>query len=262
MNARPVGDSVKSASRVLEIIELLTNESGGATFGEICESLKIPKSSAHGLLGTLTEKGFLTLDAQSRTYHIGVRLWEAGQTYLQSFDLPTLAMPFLEEVRNQLHETVQLAILDGIDNVYIAKMDSDHQLVLQSRVGARLPAYATGLGKVLLSGLSDEVIKQRFKGVVLKSFTENSIQDLEQLLVVVREVRKNGYGTDEGEYTPGVICVATPVYGHSGDVVAAMSVSVPDVRSTVKSRAQALAALLEQSKALSARMGYRILVDS
>lgn len=262
MNARPVGDSVKSASRVLEIIELLTNESCGVTFGEICESLKIPKSSAHGLLGTLTERGHLTLDTQSRTYHIGVRLWEAGQAYLQSFDLPTVAMPFLVKVLGQLHETVQLAILDGIDNVYIAKVDSDHQLALQSRVGARLPAYATGLGKVLLSGLSDDVIKQRFRGVVLKSFTENSIQDLEQLLAVVGKVRKNGYGTDEGEYTPGVICVATPVHGHSGDIVAAMSVSVPDVRSTAKSREHALAALLEQSRALSATLGYRNLIDS
>src|SRR5665213_1788549 len=262
MNARLVGDSVKSASRVLEIIEFLTNESGGATFGEICEALKLPKSSAHGLLGTLTVKGFLTLDARTRRYYIGVRLWEVGQTYVQSFELPTIAKPFLEEVRDQIHETVQLAILDGIDNVYIAKVDSDHRLVLQSRVGARLPAYATGLGKVLLSGLTDEIIKQRFKGVSLKSFTENSIRDLDQLLGVVREVRKNGFGTDEGEYTPGVICVATPVYGHSGEVAAAMSVSVPDVRSTVKSREQALAALLQQSKALSVQLGYRELVDS
>jgi len=262
MTDRPVGDSVKSASRVIEIIELLTNESGGATFGEICESLRIPKSSAHGLLATLTEMGFLTLGAQSRKYHIGVRLWEAGQTYVQSFDLPTLAMPFLEEVRNQLRETVQLAILDGVDNVYVAKVDSDHRLVLQSRVGARLPAYATGLGKVLLSGLSDDAIKQRFSGVVLKSFTENSIRDLDQLLEVVGKVRRNGFGTDEGEYTPGVICVATPVHGHAGDVVAAMSVSVPEVRSTAKSRQQSLSALLEQSRALSVRLGYRTSLDS
>jgi IclR family KDG regulon transcriptional repressor len=251
-------DGVKSAVRVLAIIRLLTVEKDGVKFSDVCEHLRLPKSSAHALLGTMTDEGFLTIDANTRVYRIGVRLWEAGQTYVHSFDLERVARPFMEAVRDALRETVQLAILDGTDNVYVAKVESDQLLVLQSRVGTRLPAYATGLGKVLLAGLSDAEVRRRFQGVYLEAFTDRSITDLETLLHSMDEIRLKGFGTDDGEYTKGVVCVAVPIRQHSGEVFAAMSVSVPEVRSSTELRRTALQVLLEQANAMSAELGYYV----
>jgi DNA-binding IclR family transcriptional regulator len=249
-------DGVKSAARVLSIIRFLTTESLGATFAEIYTALDLPKSSAYALLATMIDQGFLTLDSTTRKYRIGVRIWEAGQAYVHSFDLPGVAMPFLEAVRDALHETVQLATLDGIENVYVAKVEADQRLILRSRVGTRLPAYSTGLGKVLLAGLDDEELRRRFRGVHFQKFTERSITDFATLYEVIQEVRVKGFGVDNGEYTPGVVCVAVPVRDHSGRVVSAMSVSVPEVRSTAASRRVASEVLLEQAGALSQVLGY------
>lgn len=255
--SRSGSDGVKSAVRVLAVISLLTSQPRGATFGEIAERLTLPKSSTHALLRTMTDQGFVVVEPDSRRYRVGIRLWEAGQAYLNGLDLPSVAKPFMEEARDALRETVQLAVLDGIDNVYIAKVNADQRLVLQSRVGARLPAYATGLGKVLLAGLTDTEIEKRFSGVELQSFTDRTITNLDTLLQRVSDIRRDGYGTDDGEYTPGVVCVAVPVRNHAGEVLAAMSVSVPEVRASSQSQVHTLDVMTLQAKAMSAALGYQ-----
>ncbi len=254
---RSGSEGVKSASRVLAVISLLTAQSGGATFGEICLQLGMPKSSTHALLRTMTDHGFLVVEEATRRYRVGIRLWEAGQTYIDSLDLPAIAQPFMETARDLLHETVQLAVLDNADNVYVAKVDSDQRLILQSRIGGRLPAYATGLGKVLLAGLTDAEVRRRFAGVRLEPFTGTTITDIDTLIERLHAIRDSGYGTDDGEYTPGVVCVALPIHDRSGVVTAAMSVSVPEVRSSLRFAQQTLEVLTKQSRAVSASLGHR-----
>ena len=132
--------------------------------------------------------------------------------------------------RDELNETVQLAVLDGIDNVYVAKVEADHPLRLVSHVGSRLPAYATGLGKVLLAGLEPGEVRKRMTGTAFTRFTERTITSLDVLEQRLAEIRAKGYGEDEGEYTPGVYCVAVPVTAQDGGPIAAMSCSIPSAR--------------------------------
>src|SRR5699024_10249940 len=109
-------------------------------------------------------------------------------------DLATRARPYMERVRDSVDETVQLAVLDGRYNVYIAKVDGAQNLVMASAVGRRIEAHATGLGKVLLAGMSDKEITALYSGVTLERFTETTITNLADLLEEVREVRKNDLG--------------------------------------------------------------------
>lgn len=250
-------ESVKSGLRVLLILELLSENPAGLSLAEICGRLELPRSSAHGLLQTMRSRGFLDYDATTRRYQLGIRTWEAGQGYMRGINLATTCRPYLQAARDALCETVQLAVLDGIDNVYLAKEDADQLLILQSRVGARLPAYATGLGKVLLAGLSDEEVCARFQDVTLKPFTRKTITNFPRLLSELSKIRLRGYGTDDGEYTDGVECVAIPIRGHRADVVAAMSVSVPAVRASKDLSHRALEVLTTQAAALSQALGYR-----
>jgi DNA-binding IclR family transcriptional regulator len=229
--ARESSASVKSADRVLLLLEYLA-DAREATFGSITRDLQIPNSSAHQLLQNILSRGFIEYDPQRRTFRLGFRLWEIAQTYEPAEDLVSLAQPLMDELTVVTTETVQLARLDGIENVYLAISESPHPMKLVSKVGARLMAHATGLGKVLLSGLDDDELRRRLDGVTLPRFTDQTITDPDRLEQELRRIRQRGYGTDEGEYVLGCWCVAMPIRNGTGQTIAAMSVSVPTPRVT------------------------------
>ncbi|GAA0539463.1 IclR family transcriptional regulator [Saccharopolyspora subtropica] len=219
---------VKSADRALVILELLSR--GRHRLSDIAETLRLPLSSVHGLLGTLVHRGFAEFDQTTRTYGLGLKAWTVGQGYTGHRDIVGLALPLMEQLAQRTGETVQLSRLDGTENVYIAIAESPQPMKLVSAVGMRLPAHAVGLGKVLLSGLSDDELRRRYRGVQLERFTENTVTDLDALFAEVAQTRERGYGVDDEEYIIGCRCVAMPIRDHSGEVVAAMSVSAPTPR--------------------------------
>jgi len=247
---------VKSAQRALAILEVLTEQERPLGFTELTERLGYPKSSLHGLLRTLVDAGWAGFDEQTRQYSLGIRTLSAGNAYGRSLGLADRALPYMRRIRDELNETVQLAVLDGVHNVYVAKVDGRQALALASAVGRRLPAHTTALGKVLLAGLSDTDLHRRYRGVVLSAYTEHTITSLPALLDELRQVRRRGHGADTEEYTVGVRCVAVPVRDTGGQVVAGMSVSVPTIRFRRELRTRALDLLREAGTALSAELGY------
>lgn len=257
MSASIDSGAVKSALRVLQIIELLTQHDSGLTFIELRERMGLPKSSLHGLLRTMRERGHLAYDEAERRYRLGVRYWEAGQAFMRGTDLTRLSKPYLEAASHGLGETVQLAILDGLDNVYIAKVESDQPLRLVSHVGSRLPAHATGLGKVLLAYLDEVELRHRLDRAKLARFTDHTIADKEELIAQLAAIRERGCAFDRGEYTPGVFCAAVPVRDHRENVIAAMSCSVPEVRVSPQIIERMVSVLSTQARALSEALGAR-----
>ena len=219
---------VKSADRALAILELLAT--GNRRLTGIAEELGFPLSSVHGVLATLVHRGFADFDPASRTYRLGLKAWTVGQGYRGHRDLVGLALPLMEKLAQQTGETVQLAQLDGLDNVYIAIAESPQPMKLVSAVGKRLPAYATAIGKALLAGLPEKELRRRLRNVTLQRFTDHTIGDVPALLAELDEVRRCGYGTDDQEYVIGCRCVAIAIHDHAGEVVAAMSVSAPTPR--------------------------------
>lgn len=253
----PPSDAVKSARRALAILELLTEQEQPLGFTELADRLGYPKSSLHGLLRTLVDSGWAHLDDRTRRYSLGIRTLSAGNAYGRTLGLADRALPHMRAIRDELNETVQLAVLDGVDNVYVAKVDGRQALALASEVGRRLPAHTTALGKVLLAGLPDSELAQRFRGVTLASFTPHTVTNLADLVTVLRQVRRRGYGADGEEYTVGVRCLAVPVRDGNDRVVAGMSVSAPTIRFRRPLRQRALDLLREAGSALSTELGHR-----
>jgi DNA-binding IclR family transcriptional regulator len=253
--AAPVA-GVKSAERALEILELVAAAERPLTTSDIGRALGYPRSSLHGLLQTMTKRHWLELVDAERAYALGIRTWEVGHSYLRAIELADRAQPFMQRLRDQLDETIQLAMLDGRYNVYIGKVTGTQRLILASEVGRRLEAHATGIGKVLLAGLGDDELDRLFHGVALERFTEHTVRDYEALKVELEAIRNRGYGTDDEEYTAGVRCVAAPVRDASGAVVAAMSVSVPTIRDSIL-RKDGARLLLDAADGLSWALGHR-----
>ena len=249
-------ETVKSAQRVLAILELLTAREAPLTFTDIAGALGYPRSSLHSLLATLVRSGWAELDPVARRYTLGIRAWQAGNSYLRAVDLADRARPHMERVRDALGETVQLAVLDGRHNVYVAKVDGTQLLVLASAVGRRLAAHATGVGKVLLADLPAAERRALLSAQPLESFTEHTLTDLDRLEEELALVRARGHSEDNEEYTRGVRCVAVPVRDHTGRTVAAMSVSVPTIRFDQSRADDTLARLTAAATALSTSLGW------
>jgi DNA-binding IclR family transcriptional regulator len=249
-------ETVKSAQRVLAILELLTTREAPLTFTDIAGTLGYPRSSLHSLLATLVGSGWAELDPVTRRYTLGIRAWQAGNAYLRAVDLADRARPHMERVRDALGETVQLAVLDGRHNVYVAKVDGDQMLMLASAVGRRLAAHATGVGKVLLADLPTAARRALLSAQPLERFTEHTLTDLGRLEDELARIRERGHGVDNEEYTRGVRCVAVPVRDHTGRAVAAMSVSVPTIRFEPARADDALARLTTAATDLSTALGW------
>ncbi|GAA4839265.1 IclR family transcriptional regulator [Saccharopolyspora rosea] len=219
---------VKSADRALVILELLSR--GRHRLSDIAETLRLPLSSAHGLLGTLVHRGFAEFDPASRTYGLGLKAWTVGQGYAGHRDLVGLASPLMDGLAQDTGETVQLSRLDGTENVSIAIAESPQSMKLVSAVGMRLPAHAVALGKALLAGLPPDELRRRYRGAELQRCTANTVRDPEELFTEVELTKQRGYAVDDEEYIIGCRCVAMPIRDHSGEVVAALSVAAPTPR--------------------------------
>lgn len=237
------------------LLELLAEDGRGLTFTEMATRMKVPKSSLHELLGILTERSFVEWDPEDRTYSLGIRAWECGQAYLGQRDLLAEARPVMRAIVAAANETVQLAVLDGTENVYIERVDSSQPLRLQTSVGTRQPAHTTGLGKAMLADLRESELLRRYQDRPFARLTPNTIGSLAELLEELRRVRANGFALDNEEYSIGLRCVAVPIRNHSGETVAALSMSVPRMRGDAHSLAMNVASLAGGASEVSRHLG-------
>lgn len=222
-----VQGEVKSSVRTLQILKLLSSHQAGLTFTEIQRYLEIPKSSLFVLLSTIQQEKWIDFDSKVNRFTLGIQAWESTQQYLNSNHLIAIAESHITEMMNDLHSSVHLAVLSGCDALYLAQIKSDSSYDLPSRVGVRLPAQATALGKSLLTGYSDEEIKVIFKNSIFKKFNSSTISNLDELLKEVNKVKIQGFSESNGELVERFYCVAAPVTDGSGKVVAAISSTVP-----------------------------------
>ena len=221
--------SVKSARRVLDILELLGANVEGLKFPQIAELLGLPKSSLHALLATLHAKKWIAFDEASRTYRIGVRAWEVGQGYLHARDLALVADEHLRAARAELNETIQLGVLDGVEVLYIAKVDADRPFRLVSRAGMRLPAWATGLGKVLLAYLPPAELRRRMAERAVRAVhRQDDYATWPSWSASWPGSGPRASAATRASTPPFVYCVAAPVRDKTGAVVAAMSCALPE----------------------------------
>ena len=251
----PAGERAKSASRALSIIELMVDAGHGFTFTDLEQRLHLPKSSLHELLSVLVGHRFVELDPDTREYRLGIRIWESGQAYLRDRELVTESRPILARIASAVDETVQLAVLEGSDIVYLEKVDSSQAVRLQSYVGKREPAYMTALGKVLLAGIDESDLVARHEHQALAASTPYTITTLARLVEESRRARADGFALDNEEFAEGLRCLAVPIRGHRGAMAAALGVAVPIMRGSTAQLGLILSFLANGAIDISRRLG-------
>lgn len=242
----------QSLERALELLNKLAD--GPKRLGPLAEDLQIHKSTVLRLLQTLERQGFVRREGDPPEFTLGFRLVELSQSLLEQVDIRRVAAAPLKSLGEQTGETIHLAILDGAEVVYLDKVESVHPVRMYSKVGARAPAYCTGVGKILLA-YTDEAL---WPAMELHRFTDQTITTRDGLRAAAAEIRARGWGRDEREHEEAIRCIAAPVFGSSGaNAVAAVSVSVPASRLSVEQLDQYVDALLTATDAISVGLGAR-----
>lgn len=219
--------------RVLNILEVISENNNELTFTDIYSKLKISKSTIQPILKTLVEENFINYDKSTKTYSIGFNFFKYAQVFLNDENPFVIIKGEMKKIVNECNEICQMGTIDKSDPkkvFYIAKEISDQPIQLISSVGKSLPAHATALGKCLLTRYSDSEIRQLYSDG-LEKLTENTITDIDQLIENINIVRKNGFAVEDGESSSSITCIAFPLIS-KGHIAASISISIPKYRAT------------------------------
>ncbi|RII12306.1 Transcriptional regulator KdgR [Streptomyces sp. YIM 130001] len=249
---------VPAVTRSLDILELFLEGDGTLSAPEVTRSLGLPRTTVHELIATLTARSYLVpVPARPGRYRLGVRTYQLGSRYSEDLDLAAEGRQVATEVADTCDETVHVAILEGTDVIYIAKVDSTHAVRMVSAAGRRLPAHCTSVGKMLLAALPEAELESRLADLELTAMTPHSITEPATLRATLDETRQRGVASEHRESNPDVSCVAAPVRDRTGRVVAALSISVPMIRWSDAREAELAELAAKGAAELSARLGHR-----
>ncbi|GAA3905790.1 IclR family transcriptional regulator [Streptomyces gulbargensis] len=253
-----MGRLVPAVTRAFDILELFLQGDGTLSAPEITRRLHLPRTTTHELVTTLAARNYLMpVPDQPGRYRLGVRTYQLGSRYAEELDLAAEGRQVAQEVAETCGETVHVALLEDMDVIYIAKVDSTHAVRMVSAAGRRLPAHCTAVGKMLLATLPEAELEARLDGRELTAMTPNSLTDPDALRAALAEIRILGVAVEQRESNPDVSCVAAPVRDRGGRVVAALSVSVPVHRWNEERENELTALAVRGARDLSARLGFR-----
>jgi IclR family pca regulon transcriptional regulator len=226
MRERNGYQGIQSVARALSILELFSDKRPSLTVSEVAELTGLNRATCYRFCQTLRHLGYLE-ELSDRRFRPGLKAVSLAYSALSSRELPELAMPYLQRLREDINETVNMALLDDTEVVYVARVLSDHLISLRLYVGSRLPAYASSLGRAMLAFLPEDERDAILDRSELVPLTANTISDRKRLVSELKKIRKQGYAVNNQEIAPGLRGIAAPVLTDSGRPIAAINVSIP-----------------------------------
>ena len=231
--------NIKSLVKSLEIFEKLI-EHGALSIGELSKLTGIGKSGVHRVLGTFKQMGYVKQDAENGRYHAAIKIFELGNQVGTS----------LQKLYERCNETVNMAMLDNLDIVFLDKIITKEPLRIVLDIGRRVPANCTGMGKVLLAYAKDINLED----IDYKKYSDNTIDNIEKFQEELETIRKQGYAIDKEEYIKGLICIAVPIKNRNGNVIAAISIATPAVRMDQQKKEEYVKMLLETAEDVNKKL--------
>ena len=253
---RPAGKIVKSVQRAIQILELLS-ERHQLTATDVTRITGFPKSTVHDILATLEAERLIHREQDSNRFSLGFKLFGLGNTARIDMDLRRIAYSYLQDINRQLDETVQLAVLDHYEVLYLEAIESRKRLRTYSVIGVRAPAYCSAVGKSILANSPTETVDDYLSHVELKRFTENTITDQARFRAELERVRDRGYGIDDREHEEWVRCIGAPIIDYTGYAVGGISITGPSQRLSDDRLPDLARPILNAVHEISLRLGHQ-----
>jgi IclR family transcriptional regulator, pca regulon regulatory protein len=255
------GSHSQSLARGLSILSAFRSGRPLLGVSDLSREVGLSRSTAHRYIATLAELGYLQQDDATRKYRLGPRVLDLGFSAINSMELREISHPHLQALSDATGHTVNMAVLDGADIVYIERCrTSQHgqrDIDLNLHIGSRLPAYCTSMGKVLLAHLGDDQQRAVLKQIRFTQRGPNTLTAREDLIAELERVRATGLAVNNEELAYGLRSIAVPVRSHTNDVVAAINLAVHRSMVSLDSLVANLAPPLRKTAdEISARIGY------
>ena len=220
----------QSLERGLAILSTFGSDRPLIGVSELSRELDLSRSTAHRYIATLARLGYLQQDPDSKRYRLGPRVLDLGFSAINSMDLREVAAPHLRQLSDETQHTVNLAILDGTDVVYIERcrtaLPGQRDIDLNLHVGARLPAYCTAMGKAILAFLAEDRREEIIARIDFVQRGPNTVTNAEAFREELARIRVLGVAVNDEELAYGLRSIAAPIHSHSGEVLAALNLAV------------------------------------
>jgi IclR family transcriptional regulator, pca regulon regulatory protein len=255
-------DTSQSVERGLAILSTFSADRRLIGVSEVAQELGLSRSTAHRYIATLARLGYLYQDPTTRKYVLGPRVLELGFTAINSMELRDVAAPHLRRLCDETGHTVNMAILDDVDIVYIERCRASRRnqdaIDLDLHVGSRLPAYCTSMGKVLLAFMPDAERDDLLRRISFARRGPNTLTSRTALLAELERVRTAGIAMNNEELAYGLRSVAVPVIAADGAAVAAVNLAAHRTMASLDDLVARIGPVMQRTAAeISAQLGYR-----
>lgn len=247
----------KSVDRACQIIKLVAENQGGLKYLEIAKALKIPSSSLSGILPELIGQQFLTVDSSTKRYLLGPEVLLLAGNYLNNLDIVEVCKPILRTLMEDTEESAALSVLVGLEITTLARVYSPQPLRPFLQIGELKPLYATASGKAILAFLPDHEIESYLASTKLTAITSKTITDPKVLRNQLEKTRASYIAYNRKELSDHIIAMATPIFNFNEKVVAAIVVSLPEIRFATQKEKRIERALRENAMILSSKLGFK-----
>jgi len=237
--------------KALAVLEAITAQSQPIGLPDLSVRLGLPRQTVHRVLTQLADAGLVVRDPSRDRFSVGPRLSTLALHALQTHNQSAPVRAILQALVDDIQETCNVGVLDGLQFVYLERVECLWSLRVHLQSGSRVPAHCTSGGKMMLAHLDAGVRAKLLRNVGLKRYTEHTITDTSELESELAQICARGYATNSEEHTVGVIGVAVPIADRQGRVLAALAVHGPSPRLPL-SRAIGFVPRLEQAAAVMA----------
>ena len=223
-------DQVQSLVRALSLVNRLAAADEGASLTEVAQQVGLSPSTAHRLLTTLEQERYVHFDAERRLWSVGVQAFVTGSAFLRTRSLVAVARPQMRSLMEESEETVNLAVEDQFEAIYLSQVECRQMMRAFARPGGRVPLHCSSVGKALLSAMEDTDLAKVLHRRGLPRLTVKTIDTTAALRLDLARARERGYAIDDEENAVGLRCIAAVIFNENRDPVAAMSLSGPMAR--------------------------------
>ncbi|MEN2283412.1 IclR family transcriptional regulator C-terminal domain-containing protein [Algoriphagus sp. SE2] len=225
-------DFVQSLEKGLNVLQAFDSEDVEMTLTEVAKKVDITRANARRILLTLQHLGFVNCRS-GKMFSLAPKVLSLGYSYLSSLPFRKLALPYMQELTKELNESCSMSVLDEMDIVYVARVQTKRIMTISLAVGTRLPAISTSMGKVLIAGLNPEEVEKKLAQVEFESYTPKSLSRID-FINQLQEIRSQGWAISDEELEVGVRSLAVPVHDKNNKVIAALNISGHASRVSVK----------------------------
>lgn len=221
---------VQSLGRGLSLLDSLAESPDGISLSDLCQQVGLSVSTAHRLLTTLEQQGYVRCHPGTRHWSIAVQAFIVGSAFVKARDLLEIARPRMRGLMEESGETVNLAVLDGGEAVFLAQVECRQMMRALAPPGVRVPLHCSGVGKALLAALPEAEVGRILRQRGLPRLTPRTLTTVARLRADLKRTRESRYAMDDQEHSIGLRCIAAVILDEHRDPMGAVSLSGPAVR--------------------------------